>query len=124
MAGKNSQIETILDKISDVQETIGIFVISSDGSLISAKILDDSEGDKVKSKLIEFTTTANEVVSNLGFSDLDQILIDGKSKIIIVQRNQKQDFFLSLVGKEAMNVGLARVIMKSIMQELESVIAS
>lgn len=121
MTSKNIAIENILEKFSDIIGKEGVALISSEGLVIASKFDAEHHAHRLEEKIAVVATAANDMAIKEGFSDFDQVQFESKNRKILIQKNQRAGFFIILAGKETMNIGLAKLTLKEVMQELEEV---
>lgn len=122
MTLKSIKLENVLNKFSNIAEKEGLAIISSEGLVIVSKFKPECDADNVPEKIAGLASVARDLIERAGFSDLEQIFVEGKNRKILIHRNQSNGFSIILAGKEKMNMGMAKLAMKEAIQELDSVI--
>jgi predicted regulator of Ras-like GTPase activity (Roadblock/LC7/MglB family) len=110
--------------MAEVKDREGGYVVSSDGQLLASDNSIPGQNFDWVEEFLDLTRTMTSILEEANVSGLENSLLQGPKRKLVIRRNSRFGFFIIIIGRETMDVGLAGLIAKNISLELESALGS
>ena len=102
MEDEKAEINSLLNKLLNINGSESATVLSQSGHLIGMKSKTRSTKNQSEEFLSNFINTCVRIVSKANFGNIDHILIQDTARKIIIHKIQKKDIFVTLSGNSKM----------------------
>lgn len=102
MKDEKAEINSLLNKLLNINGSESATVLSQSGHLIGMKSKTRSTKTQAEEFLSNFINTCVRIVSKANFGNIDHILIQDTARKIIIHKIQKKDIFVTLSGNSKM----------------------
>jgi predicted regulator of Ras-like GTPase activity (Roadblock/LC7/MglB family) len=110
--------------LAEVKDKEAAVVLAADGRILASDF--DSAGRKADwvEDVLDLVKTMSSLLDDSSVSGLDRGLVEGSKRKLVAQRSSKLGFYVVIIGRETMNVGLAGLAAKKVSVEIESALGS
>ncbi len=109
--GKKEIFDKILDELSRIEGSEGAAIVGADGMLIATKLDKKYAQDKIAALVSHTVGVANKVITEAALGKPDGVTIEGTEGKIVLMHSEKAKVFIFVIGKNEMNLGMARMIL-------------
>ncbi|MFC1833107.1 roadblock/LC7 domain-containing protein [Thermodesulfobacteriota bacterium] len=117
--GHQEVFESILSKLDTVSGHLGCMIVSHDGEILGSH-LDKAYGqDKIAAMSTDMVNMCDRVTGECKFGHPDIIVIEGESGKIAGVNAHGKIGYIFLLGKQEMNLGMAKIMLHETVKEFE-----
>lgn len=118
MSSPSTTLAQIADRFPLVAEQEGFALIVPDGTVLFAKFAGPTP-DKVLEHAARLLNSTNAVTSLSSSSIVEQMQVEWEERVLLIKKQKDKSFYIVLIGNKAMNLGLAKILIKDLSQSLE-----
>lgn len=122
MSSKKLKVKEALSQFSDIGKHEIVTVFSSEGKILASEYAVGFLADGVPERMEKLGISTNDIVKAMNFGELEQMLVEGEKRKLLIHRDSDHGFFVALGGRKNLSVGLARITMKDVMNKLRSIL--
>jgi len=113
-----AQIDSVMKKLSSIEGALGVLIVDREGMVIASQIDKTMPADKIAALASQAVAMATRVLHEAKLGDPDTMLFEGtQGKFALIYTN-KGGFFISLLGRSEMSLGMARMQLDDALEEL------
>jgi len=113
-----SQIDAVLKKLSSIEGSLGGLIVDREGMVVASHLDKSLATEKIGALASQAVAMAKKVLTEAKLGDPDTMLFEGTSGKFALIYAPKGGFFISLLGKEDMNLGMARLMLDEALEAL------
>jgi predicted regulator of Ras-like GTPase activity (Roadblock/LC7/MglB family) len=110
--------------MAELKDSEGMFVLSADGQILASENSVPGQNIDWVEEFLDLTGAMSSILEEANVSGLESSLLQGPKRKMVSRRNSRLGFFVIVIGREMMDVGLAGMTAKNISLELESALGS
>jgi predicted regulator of Ras-like GTPase activity (Roadblock/LC7/MglB family) len=120
MITESPKLAFVLERLSYLADKEGFALFGPDGTLLFSRF-EGSPPSEVLISIADIIEAAKTIATSAGAVDLGQIEVAWQESILLIHKHPDLGFYVVLLGRKKLNVGLARILIKEVTPALEEI---
>ena len=114
-----AQIDGVLKRLATIEGSLGGLIVDAEGMVVASQLDKSLPSEKIGALASQAVAMARRVLSEAKLGDPDTMIFEGTQGKFALIYAPKGGFFISLLGREEMNLGMARLQLDEALDALE-----